>query len=1241
MNDILRKYQDMLIDFTLNNNTICLNEDHKSSYFDLYTIKSYSEDIYKNLTSFLFSDRECLEIIEDPLCWQSNRISNIRDSVYKEKESKISNFIPNINFSDKGEYTEFLNEFYRGNINKNLDILSKEYDSLHNIIGILERIIKLDELYIGYPFIEGCIDGKNFLRMPIFLIPVHILKKGNSIFLYKNKSRNIIVNSYLSVVLDKLLMIKNLDFISEYDFSNFNRETVYGIVDYLVGLGLKFKDKGNLKDDFDKFLCDDLSDNSLKIQNYMILGKFKIIDEEYSDYDSMIHSDTSNTIVDKMFLSSENTKLDRDIHNVYVKDRVDYSEKKVLSFSDQNDITIVDMGAYPDKNKVISNILLDKIAKGNKVLLLSRNRDFIKEIYNGFNEVKDIMLLFPSKDLYKTIKKALENVDISFIDNKKIDTMNKILFDISNTYKLIEDSNSIYNNIESFGLSLQEMYQMTMGILDRNIDNAFMDKFITHNPVSGCSFNEIVGAIDKIRNEDLIGIFISNMEYLIRFKIVYTLKEEFSVSERDKYINSINSLRKKYGKITIPIEENEISKKICDLIKDGKPKGEILNDVKRCIDPNSAFTFLKGLGIFKNKKGDKPEYNISDSYKKIQEFIKDIDFLRNILKPEVFSNIVDMALSFYDLTDYIDKLYDMICGLKDFLDNYLKLHNLGMIVKDILDFIYDNSISEEMMRDNLNKVLEFSIFNNIMRRHNRYGEELFKYKNINSYFEKLYGLFDSRELKIEEFIYNLCIKRSKEYILGNNKDSAIKESISYDKLDFKIFLSKFYKECISLFPCFLSDYETISSILPMVSNMFDYVIFEDGEEYSVEEVLTYAYRGKKLIVFGKPDNIKYKSKVYELMNSDNTEISHNLFSFLKEKHSFLTLKYMYPKRNEILRDVSSALFKDQNFLYLPVNRRYKEIINPFTIFNLNGDREKFIDVIFKILREKGRNESVAIVALNEEFKEYISKAIENKLKSDEEFNFLYYKECKKYGKEKGIYISSFGDLQYEDRDIMILYLGYGEDLIYNIKNEFSRLDYIECRNKLNIMTKMGKKSVKVILPYSMDNILSTNYVDENVRIFMRYLSYAIDINNKNYDSLFNEVYRGNISSSKVIDKIYKKLIDKGINAEKNFGNKSYTFDLALYDDKTNRYVLFVEFEGSLINKFKDDMERYVDSFVYFNMHNYNVLKIWSKDIWSNLDKEVSNIIYHYNLAKSECFNRENVLNKFTNLLRERINFLSR
>ncbi|EIA23648.1 Superfamily I DNA and RNA helicase and helicase subunits-like protein, partial [Candidatus Arthromitus sp. SFB-1] len=247
------------------------------------------------------------------------------------------------------------------------------------------------------------------------------------------------------------------------------------------------------------------SDNPyLEIKNYLVLGDFQVIGEEYEDYESLIYVDISNTLVGRLISGSDNKeKYKEDINKeIYVRDKLDFSQKQSICLSDESYITLVNSNLDVGKDTTITNFVFDKICKNKSLLIISRDKEYLEKLYNEFSFTKSIIMDLFQNDFYQKFYRSFDRI-LNFREDFEIKRVfNEILKEINEKYNFIEDSNGIYNKIESFGLSLKDMYELTMDVSDSSIDKMSFNKFKLNNPVSGCTFNEIVHAIDEIKDKN-------------------------------------------------------------------------------------------------------------------------------------------------------------------------------------------------------------------------------------------------------------------------------------------------------------------------------------------------------------------------------------------------------------------------------------------------------------------------------------------------------------------------------------------------------------------------------------------------------------------------------------------------------------------------------------------------------------------------------------------------------------------
>lgn len=1258
MNDNFKKYQDVFIDLTLNNKTIFLNGIDKNNFFDLYNLKKFNENIYFNLEEFVFSDKNnFLKIIDEPIEWQNLKINEIKENCFREKSERLQEIENSLDVKDYNEQKNLIDNFYRNKTNKSLEILNKKYSCMMDMISdleILNRNFKNKNVYLGYPFVEGYINEKNYVTMPLFLIPIKLLIKNNSWYLEKDLYRDVELNSYLLIILKKIFNGRDEDIKKRYNFKNdFNRDTIYNVLNFLKNYDINLKVDYSFVDsnveEFSNFIHIPTENKSnLKIRNFMILGNFKTLDDEFFDYESLIRKNFFNNPIFKILYGNSNEdegNYVNEIGNLYVKNVLDYNQQEIIRCADNRKISIVESPISTGKNTTIFNFALDKILRNKKVLIIFRDSFSMDSIYSKFKDMESIVMRLgecEEESFYERFSHEINRIKTFKMDHEFCNSFELLIDEIREKYSYINKANEVYNTIEKFGLSLQEMYFITMDITNENFDNDSFKKFTVGNPVSGCSFKEIVSIVNKIKDEGIINIFLKNKEYLNKYKIVNFIRDDFDISKCEEFILKLNELKKSRGKIILDIEKNSCSLKVVELFKFGMlSKKEILNEVMKLNDVyeengeesdgnNSWFknlSFLKGRrNCKKYQENGKNHDSVKIYYDIISDLIEDIRFLDEILKNDIFNFIKEEIFNFNDITEFINNLIEMLESFNDFLEGSRKLKNLDRVIIDILDYIYNNSLNEEMMRNNLNDILKFSVLINIMRHHHKCGDELMKYKFVNKFIFELKDLFKRRENDINKFVLNK-VKGNVLKFFDDNIDGELNVDIDTN-YEVREFLENRFEVFLKLFPCVLIEHKDVSSYLPMIEGMFDYVIIDDGHEYFISDVIPHIYRGKQLVIFGDKNQIVSRSKSYDII-ADNCEfICDNLLTFMNGKCDSFKLKYLYFDRSEILNNISNSMFKNLGIIKSPDLIKFSEMKNPFTLFKINsqvvnsenrGEGEFVVDLLYDILKNKNKDESVGIVTLTKSHAKLILGILHERLKVDQDFNFMHYNECKKYfgDSERGIYIKSIGDISYDKRDIIIFALGGGFNFEGSFELDFDEISSEEYgESKLNIFMNLPISEMKIVSSFNIDELNFKEYGNRNINMMKDYLNYAkmisigrsnevmIEINKSNDLNFFDE-------SEEIISQIQDKLIKKGLNVVRSYGNSSYRFDLAIYNDEIKEYILFIDLDGKLTKRFSNLNERNVDLAIYFEKFGCNVLKLWSKDLWSDFDGQINNIFEVY------------------------------
>lgn len=249
------------------------------------------------------------------------------------------------------------------------------------------------------------------------------------------------------------------------------------------------------------------------------------------------------------------------------------------------------------ENMDVKNELLEKLLKGNteyvdtndekeehgklsfsekdlSVLMVSQKRAALDVIYNRLAELNQKAVLIHDanghkKDFYSMVADALENGETG--SNKNTKEILKAAEDIDSKIEILESIGEVLHSERGFGITLQEMYSKTKGIITRD-DKRYEEfsRFRRKNDFKEVRYNELKDSIEKMQDRDILA-----------FKKYYDLinKNQFikDINPRMNFID-IDEFSQKIEDIIIPIK---------NIINSGLEDRETYDGLMKLFEKNS------------------------------------------------------------------------------------------------------------------------------------------------------------------------------------------------------------------------------------------------------------------------------------------------------------------------------------------------------------------------------------------------------------------------------------------------------------------------------------------------------------------------------------------------------------------------------------------------------------------------------------------------------------------------------
>jgi superfamily I DNA and/or RNA helicase len=321
-----------------------------------------------------------------------------------------------------------------------------------------------------------------------------------------------------------------------------------------------------------------------------------------------------------------------------------------------------------------------------------------------------------------------------------------------------------------------------------------------------------------------------------------------------------------------------------------------------------------------------------------------------------------------------------------------------------------------------------------------------------------------------------------------------------------------------LFPVILTNPVACSSVLPMKSNLFDIVIFDEASQLRIEDTYASYLRGAYKVISGDrhqmPPSSYFQSGQSIAIEGEITEEieesafmaeSESLLEFAEENTIRQTyLEFHYRSRHPWLIDFSNAAFYGSRLIPMPAVKEYKPIhfksVEGLYSEGINvPEADAVVDILANQIEpiDNGEMPSVGVATTNIAQRNLIWDRISKRRFEDPEFS-------KKMASlnNNGFFVKNLENIQGDERDIIIMATTFGPDEEGNFRQNFGPLNQTDGYRLLNVIITRAKYQVYVCS--SIPTPMFSNYkklIEENGNngrgIFYAYLAYALAIEQGN------------------------------------------------------------------------------------------------------------------------------------------------
>lgn len=1102
------------------------------------------------------------------------------------------------------------------------------------------------ELYVGYPFVFGTLTqgfNKTLIKAPLMLFPVKIeIPDENTVEISFNEAEKIRINPALVFAYAQAKRV-NVDSL-ELEFDDASGFGGVGdVVKYLNDAHVRI-DWTHSKNVFGYSRFKEPTEKELSVRYAAVLGRFPLSNSIYNDYTLLEKKKLTNDAVNELLRTGKQKKVKKakkaTKHNTYATKTLDYAQSEVLSKVDEKGNMVIYGPPGTGKSQTIVNIISDAICKNKRVLVVSQKKAALDVVYNrlGLLNAKAMYINDECKQKRNFYDRCLaahqENMKTCMADVEQLEgEYNALQQKIDLEEKNLDTIYRVLNEVRPFGLSLSDMYSSSSMISKSSTDYDIYSKLCENTEIMTLSYKELSDALFVIKAKSLEKLYYNFIQDKEKNPLIDHMQPEIDIHTLGEVKGALVEIQKS-RKGFFNTAKYPYYRQVMAYYK------ELAFEENLDLIVKQECRFRHPGKLFTKKLEQNIKENFIETMEAVDSFVKEYDCLHRVLTVDGYISVIDNILR--GNISYIKLVYDA-------LDNYIALRDVNNLIESlegnkiaILNFAYSISKNYSNYSDIIDKIMELRIYHEVIRYEEICKDELAKTVDFPNITARIYKL---KEQQLEVASKLACGKNSREYEelynnAKNNKDYLYQISKKQKFWPIRKTMEVYGDFVLSLFPCWLLSPENVSSLLPLNKNMFDLVIFDEASQVFIESTIPAIYRGKNIVVAGDSKQLRPSTTFMKRYlggdheNQDDYAVQaalevDSLLDLAVARYESANLNYHYRSRHSELIDFSNSAFYSSRLRIAPnISKNVGE--RPIERYKVSGkwidrknptEAKKIVELLKEIFATRKNNESIGIITFNTEQQSCIADCIDNETARDHEFRSNMLKEARRIesGEDTSIFIKNLENVQGDERDIIIFSIGYAENSDGKVYTNFGSLSAEGGENRLNVAITRAKSKVIVVTSIEPEVLRVETSKHQGPKLLKKYLMYARAVAKGDEQEVsailsglegtetLKESAKIMTGVASVEERMKEKLVKLGYKVDINLGNESNRISLAVYDEKTDRYLVGVELDRDAYAASSSAMERDVYKPKFFEACGWNLMRVWCRDWWLYPQKVIKSI----------------------------------
>jgi len=431
-------------------------------------------------------------------------------------------------------------------------------------------------------------------------------------------------------------------------------------------------------------------------------------------------------------------------------------------------------------------------------------------------------------------------------------------------------------------------------------------------------------------------------------------------------------------------------------------------------------------------------------------------------------------------------------------------------------------------------------------------------------------------------------------------------------------------------PCWVASPLSVSQLLDGSKRHFDLVIFDEASQILQEEAIPALYRAEQVVVAGDRHQLPPTTFFATAIEGEDdppedtppetavvTPSIGGFESLLDTLEAFLPnwlLEWHYRSEDERLITFSNAHVYQGRLVTFPSTHSY-EVIRHILVRHdpgLGNQEESASREVERVVREvisharTWPNESLGVITMGIRHANRIQAELDRVLSELPDLSDFF-----SLDREEHFFVKNLENVQGDERDAIILSIGYGKTASGDLPHRFGPLTQDVGYRRLNVAITRARRRMRVISSFSHNEIDLNRSGSRGVQLLKAFLEYAASGGTR-----FPECERaGEVSLNPFEADVRDALEARGIKTRPQYGASRYRIDLvAMHPEKPGQPVLAIECDGASYHSSPTARDRDRLRQSQLERLGWRFHRIWSTDWFYRRELEIERLVSAYREA---------------------------